>query len=193
MIKNFPFFLFIFVTINLYSQKFEGFSGYVVTNKKDTIQCKFESVSNLFWKNIFKPSQLRNFVKTINTSGEKRKYKPFEIISFTVLGTEKGNYKFVSTQADNYKHFYHEIIFGKISFFKIYDQDMNANIISENIFIKNDEVQEIWSLSFRDDFGKLLIDFPELYRKWIDSDNYYKKNQFDEVIRLYNAHFHDQK
>jgi hypothetical protein len=184
-------FLLLIVINNSYSQKFDGFKGFVVTNSFDTIKCKFESISNIFHKNIFVPGNVRNNVKIINEKGEKRKYKPFEIISFTITGTDRGDgdFKFISTRTDNYNHFYHEVCAGKISLFRIYNQDGYANETSRDIFIKDGEIKDIGLFSYRADMGVLISDFPELHIKWIDSNNYYKLNQYEKVIKLYNQNF----
>ena len=43
--------------------------------------------------------------------------------------------------------------------------------------------------STRKKFAAFIIDYPELYEKWIDSNNNYKLAQIEEVIILYNEHF----
>ena len=43
--------------------------------------------------------------------------------------------------------------------------------------------------SSRKKFGELIDDYPGLYEKWIDSNNYYKISQIEEVIKLYNEYF----
>jgi len=104
-----------------YGQKFDG---YVVTNANDTINCKFFVQTNLFDETMFYANSVRNKVKILTEKGEKIKYEPSQLISFVVKGTKFGDFKFVSFKEDNYQYFYHEIIVGEISFYRLYQEDL---------------------------------------------------------------------
>ena len=45
------------------------------------------------------------------------------------------------------------------------------------------------SFSYRDDIGSIIIDYPELFKLWIDGNKNYKLYQSLQVIELYNEHF----
>jgi uncharacterized protein (DUF3820 family) len=73
-----------------------------------------------------------------------------------------------------------------LSFYTVY----NAGIPVEhnyqtNYIIKNGK---LFKISRRKKMGKLIIDYPELYNKWMNSENY-RLNQIEEVVNLYNEHF----
>jgi len=181
---------FLIFSLSAFSQNFEGFKGYVITNNHDTIHGTFDAISNIFYKNIFNPARVRKVVKINNNAGIVTKYKPNEILSFLVYKPRgEKDYKFISTYRDNYKRFYHEIAVGEISYYKIYDQDMNASEIYDEIFIKNDNIQEVTMFSYRKDLGELIKDYPELYSKWIDGNKFYKTHETELVISLYNEYF----
>jgi hypothetical protein len=170
----------------VHSQKFDG---YVVTNANDTIRCKFFVQTNLFDTTMFYPNSVKNKVK-IFSNGQKIKYEPNQIKSFYITGTKFGDYKFISLPQDGYKHFYHETIVGKISFYKIYLDNLNGGFPQHReVFVKEKKIQNIRSLSFRKDFGELIKDYPELYSKWIVGNDNYKLSQVFEVIQEYNKFF----
>lgn len=188
------FFLLILFSFPSFSQNFEGFKGYVITKNKDTIHGTFESISNIFYKKIFTPARVRKFVKIKNNEGIVKKYKPTDIISFLIYKPrENKDFKFISTNLDNYKHFYHEISVGRISYYKVYDEDINARELYKEIFIKDGHVQDVSMFSHRKDIGEIIKDFPELYSKWIDGNKYYKNYEIELVISLYNENFKNSK
>ena len=183
--------IFIFIICNFYGQRF---SGYIVTNTNDTIKCRFHNISNMFWKEIFNPATLRNNVKIINEKGEKVKYKPFELFSFVIKNVENTggrkhinkDYKFVSLQSDDFQHFYEEVFLGEISCYRIYDQDLNANLLERYIYVKKNKLVKIGFLSERTDAGELIKDYSELYKQWMDKEPY-KLSQMNTVFEIYNA------
>jgi hypothetical protein len=135
----------------VHSQKFDG---YVVTNTNDTIKCKFFVETNLFDDTMFYPSSVRNKVKIYN-NGVKTKYEPSQLKSFFISGTKFGNYKFVSLPEDGLKHFYQEIIVGRISSYRIYLDNLNGGYPpGRDSFVKDNKIQDIRALSFRKDFGR---------------------------------------
>jgi hypothetical protein len=162
--------------------------GYYITNSNDTIKCYFDL---FIVSGKFDPQTVRNKIKTINNNGDKLKFLPNEINSFFISETNSRDYKFVSIVNHNY--FYHEIIKGKLSYYKVYLNNPGGafgTLASEKLYLyKNEKLTEIDPLFLRKGLSKLIEDFPELNLKWIDSDKYYKLNQIEEVIKLYNEHF----
>ena len=162
--------------------------GYYITNSNDTIKCNFDLFIVL---GKFDPQTVRNKIKIINNDGSISKYKPNEIKSFFISTTNSGVYKFVSITGYNY--FYHQIIKEKLSYYKVYLNNPGGafgSLASEKLYLyKNEKLTEIDPLFLRKGLSKQIEDYPELYQKWIDSDKYYKLNQFEEVINLYNKHF----
>lgn len=185
--NKFLFLVFICSAVN--AQKF---SGYVVTNENDTIKCSFDVQTNLFDKTMFYQTSVLKNVKITNEKGEKAKYYPNQLKSFLIKNTKSGDYRFVSINADKYKNFYQEVIIGKISVYRSYtaNAQLGAAPVEKMVYLKGDKLSnEAGIFNFRSWFGKFIEDYPELYQKWMDSDNYYKKNQVFEVVNLYNEHF----
>lgn len=178
--------LFLIVKFNSYSQRIEG---YVVTNSNDTIKCKFFVTPNMFNRTIIYKDELclLKKLKILTNSGEKKKYRANELKSFFVTGTSEGDFKFVSLNEDNYNHFYHEVIKGKISYYRLYKgvdgTKFNEYIIKSNLMFK------LGIFNTRKTLGEQIKDYPELYEKWMDSNNFYTIDKLDEVIKLYNEHF----
>ncbi len=183
--KKLIFTLLFSLSLNTYSQKFDG---YVVTNSNDTIKCSFDL---FILSGKFQPQTVRNMVKIIDDSGNKLKFKPDEINSFFISKTNSRDYKFVSISNHNY--FYHEIIKGKLSYYKVYLNNPGGalgSLVSEKLYLyKNGKLTEINPLYLRKGLSKQIEDCSELNLKWIDSDKYYNLNQFEEVIKLYNECF----
>ena len=185
---------FLLLSVNLFYG--QNLGGYYVTNENDTIKCKFDVQTNTFDSLIFYQTSVQKKVKIILSNGEKLKYKPLEIKSFFIEKTKSGNYKFVSLDIDP-DYFYQEILIGRISIFYNYTYNMQSGglPIRRTYFLKDTEFssRETAFFNFRNWFGKFIEDFPELYQKWMDSDNYYKKNDVYEVIKIYNEHFNNKK
>jgi hypothetical protein len=183
-------FVIIILSSNIYGQNYKG---YYVTIKNDTIKCDFDIFVNLFDSKKFDPQTVRNKIKIINNSGDKLKFKPNEIKSFFISNTNSGVYKFVSIADHNY--FYHEIIKGKLSYYKVYLNNSGGalgSLISEQLYLlKEGKLIEINPLNLRKGLSKQIEDCPDLNQKWIDSDKYYKLNEFEEVVKLYNKHFNN--
>ncbi|MFV8368626.1 hypothetical protein [Flavobacterium sp. LB2R40] len=181
-------FVIIILNFSIYGQNYKG---YYVTIKNDTIKCDFDIFVNLFNSEKFDPQTVRNKIKIITNNGEKLKFKPNEINSFFISKTNSGDYKFVSIANHNY--FYHEIIKGKLSYYKVYLNNSGGALgilISEQLYLlKGGKLVEINPLNLRKGLSKQIVDYPDLNQKWIDSDKYYKLNQFEEVVKLYNKHF----
>ncbi len=195
------FFLILFVIQTSFSQD-KAIKGYIVNGNNDTIKCTFVGISNMFDKSQLNPAAVCDKKITIRLeNGDEYVYKPYALNSihvFLVEGTynnvphnEDGSrdIKFVGLKEDNYKYFYREVIVGKISVYHKYDLDMRAHLITKEIFVKDDEIKDVSSFSYRDDIGSMIIDYPELFKLWIDGNKNYKLNQSLDVIELYNEHF----
>ncbi|MCF8323206.1 MAG: hypothetical protein K9I26_08725 [Flavobacterium sp.] len=174
-------------SINIQAQ--QRFNGYVVTNANDTIKCRFSLEMNIFNDSLFYDSGISDRAKIFKENGEKVKYLPTELKTVFITGPKQGDYKFVSLEQDQ-KHFFHERIKGKLSFYILYKGNISGGFpLQMHYFLKNGILVQIKGSNARKKFAELIIDFPELYEKWIDSDKFYKLNQFEEVINLYNEHF----
>lgn len=197
-------FLFLlFVTHISFSQE-NSIKGYIVDAKNDTIKCTFIGISNMFNKKLLNPAAVCDKKITIQLeNGDQYIYKPFALSSIHIYMSENAynmpylshnptgfqEIKFVGLKEDNYKYFYREIIVGKISVYHKYNQDMRANLTTKEIFVKDDEIKNVSSFSYRDDIGSIIIDYPELFKLWIDGNKNYKLYQSLQVIELYNEHF----
>lgn len=169
----------------------QNYKGYYVTITNDTIKCDFDITEILLDSKKFDPQTVRNKIKVINNNGEKLKFKPNEINSFYISNTKNGDFKFISIPNHNY--FYHEIIKGKLSYYKVYLNNPGGafgTLASQKIYLyKNEKLTEIDPLFLRKGLSKQIEDYTELNLKWIDSNKYYKLNQIEEVVKLYNKHF----
>lgn len=166
----------------VHSQKFDG---YVVTNANDTIRCKFFVRINSINENSIYPSSVCKKVKILTGKGEEITYKPLEIKSFYFIGPEC-DFKFVSLKEDK-KQFYHEVTLGKINLYKIYFSSTGMEF-SNGVILSNGKLHTIAGFGLRKKFGEFIKDYPELYNKWMNTDEY-KLNQFTELVFLYNDHF----
>jgi hypothetical protein len=180
----------VFVLISCFNVHGQRFNGYVVTNSNDTIKCRFSLEMNIFDETLFYDSGISERAKIFLENGEKVKYKPSEIKTVFITGPKQGDYKFVSLKADNYEHLFHEIIVGKLSYYVLYKGNIRGGFPFARPFIlKENKLVNIEGFSRRKMFGEFIIDYPELYQKWMDSNNYYKIDQMIEVLNIYNEHF----
>jgi hypothetical protein len=187
--KNLLFVLIIsLITFKSFSQKFDG---YYITNSNDTIKCSFDVETAIFDRTDFERYSVRNRIRILNTEGKKITFKPNEINSFFIRGTKTGDYKFASIENKN--NFYHEIIKGKLSYYKLHGTNssgaLGALVTERSFLYKDKNFIEMNPLNLRKGLGKQIEDYPELYQKWMDSNKYYKLDQFEEVVNLYNQHF----
>ena len=168
------------------------FSGYVVTNENDTIKCSFSLYMNIFDKSLFYDATLSKKVKIFKENGEKAKYIPSELKTIFITGPKQGNYKFVSLEQDK-KHFFHEITIGKLSYYVIYRENIQGGFPLEvPCFVKEGKLTIFngFFVDKKDEFSKLISDFPELQEKWTNAqDSYYVDSKFPQYIKLYNDHF----
>lgn len=173
----------------LYSQNYRG---YVVTDSNDTLKCKFVVHVNLFNHEIYYPYSKN--IKIINDKGEKIKFKPNQLKSYYLSGSQIRNYKFVSLEYDNYKYFYDEIHKGKISFYYHYKLNSGGGDPIQTIYVLKDGVfKKINGFSMRKKFGEFIKDYPELYTKWMNSNKSFDLENMDYVVELYNKHFEELK
>lgn len=181
--------VFTIIIFSLSIQAQGRFNGYVVTNANDTIKCKFSLEMNIFNDSLFYDSGISNRAKIFKENGEKVKYMPSELKCVFITGPKQGDYKFVSLVEDK-EHLFHEKIKGKLSYYVLYKGNLNGGFPIEKPFLlKEGKLVEMTGFNIRKKFGELIIDYPELYQKWMDSNNFYKVSQMAEVIILYNEHF----
>lgn len=169
----------------VHSQKFDG---YVVTNANDTINCKYFVPTNPFSEKLLSVASIYNKIKILNDKGEKTEYTTKDIKSFLIKGTKFGDLKFVSLKYDNYERFYHEVQAGKLTFYRFYKEG-SGMVIGIGFGLKDDKFVELQGPEYRQRLGDFIIDYPDLYNKWMDSNKYFKPRQLEEVIKLYNEHF----
>ena len=169
----------------------QKFDGYVVTRSNDTIQCKFFVVTNLFTRDLFYAESVRKGVKIETKEKVKIKFKPSQLLSFLIKGTNHGDFKFVSFSDDGYKFFYHEIVKGKLSYYRLYTpyQDMVVNNSFEQFVYKDNKLSKINRPKRRDSLGEFIKDYPELYDKWMSPYEPIDINSIDYVVEMYNEHF----
>lgn len=179
-------FLFILLLpIFVHSQKFDG---YAVTSANDTIHCKYFVATNPFSEKLLSVASIYDKIKILNDKGEKIEYTTKNLKSFLIKGTKFGDLKFVSLIYDNNKRFYHEVQAGRLMFYRFYKEG-SGMVIGIGFGLKDDKFVELQGPEFRERLGEFIIDYPELYQKWMDSNKYYKPKQLEEVIKLYNEHF----
>jgi glycosyltransferase involved in cell wall biosynthesis len=167
----------------------QSFDGYIVTNANDTIHCKFFVQTNLFNKKIFYATYVYNKVKILTEKGEKIKYYPKDIKCFYISGTTDGNFKFVSFKYDNYKHFYHEVVGDRLSYYRLYNKDnqyKGVNQTYKEFIFKDDFFLELGIFNTRKNLAKLIKDNKEIYDKWMDENGYYKLRDAFNIINQYN-------
>jgi hypothetical protein len=177
-------FFVLFIGFHTNAQKFDG---YVVTNKNDTITCKYFVPTIKFNSAFLDVSSISDEINIYN-KGEKVKYSSKELHSFLIKGTKMGDLKFVSLKYDNYLRFYHEVIVGKLMYYRYYIRIGNSGIYQFGFILKDDKFIELQGYDYREKIGNFIIDFPELYEKWINSKST-KVKKLEEVIKLYNEHF----
>ena len=173
------------ISLSTYSQKYHG---YVVTNTNDTIKCKFRVQTNLVNDDIYYPTS--GTIVTLNSAGEKTKYKPNQLKSYYLQGPNIRNYKFVSLNQDNYKSFYDEVLNGKICLYYIYKLNMGGgDPIKTIFFLKDGKLEKINGFGLRKKVGEFLSDYPEVYETWINSKRSFDLDQMEYIVELYNKHF----
>ncbi len=171
-------------TLSVQAQKFDG---YVVTNANDTINCKFFIRTDAKDEKLPYPSSVCKKVKILSDKGEEMSFKPAQLKSFYISGTKDCDLKFVSLKEDD-DEFYQELIVGKLSLYKIYFTSMYGQEFSNGVILKDGKLSKIAGFGLRKKFGELIKDYPELYDKWMNSEEY-RLDQFQELVGLYNEHF----
>jgi len=168
----------------VYSQKFDG---YVVSNINDTINCKYFVETNLFNEKLLSVAGIHDKIKILNDKGEKIEYTTKDVKSFLIKGTKFGDLKFVSLRYDNYERFYHEVQAGRLMFYRFYKEG-SGMVIGIGFGLKEDKFVELQGPNVREKLGEFIVDYPELYNKWMDPKSV-KLTKMEEVIKLYNEHF----
>lgn len=171
-----------------FGQKLEG---YVVTKANDTIPCRFLVQTNMFTKNLFYATSVYNSVKILNDKGEKIKYYPKDLNSFFIRGTAEGNFKFVSFAEDGYKHFYHEEVKDRLSYYKLYHKHGNTfpNSVFKEFVYKDGVFLQLGLFNTRKNLAALIDDNKEIHDKWVDENGYYKVRDAVNIIYQYNDYY----
>jgi hypothetical protein len=177
------FLILLLISLSANSQKYHG---YVVTNSNDTIKCKFKVQTNMFNDDIYYPSS--GTIVTINNNGEKVKYKPNQLKSYYLQGPNIRNYKFVSLAEDEHKLFYDEIQKGKITLYYTYSGGLSGGGPDSNPVITKDGRFVKIKGNVRKKIGEFISDYPDLHRKWMNSNKFYDITQLPDVIEIYNEH-----
>lgn len=167
-----------------HSQKFDG---YVVTNANDTINCKYFVPTNPFSEKLLSVARIHDKIKILNNKGETIEYTTKDIKSFLIKGTKFGDLKFVSLKYDNHERFYHEVQTGRLIFYRFYKEG-SGMVIGIGFGLKDEKFVELQGPDVRERLGEFIVDYPELYTKWMNPKSY-KVNKLEEVIKLYNEHF----
>jgi hypothetical protein len=160
----------------------------VVTNANDTIHCKFFVRTNLFNDKIFYAASVYKSVKILNGNGEKVKYYPKDVKCFFIKGTTDGNFKFVSFKEDGFKHFYHEVVNDRLSYYRLYDKvgATDVNAIYKEFVYKDNTFLQLGLFNTRKNLAELIKDNKEIYDKWMDEHGYYKVKDAFNIINQYN-------
>jgi len=168
-----------------YGQKLEG---YVVTNANDTIHCKFLVQTNMINNKIFYAASVYNHVKILTEKGEKIKYAPKDIKSFFIKNTTDGNLKFVSFKEDGFKHFYHEVVNDRLSYYRLYHTvgDFDPNSVYKEFVYKDHVFLQLGMLNTRKNLAEMIKDNKVIYDKWMDEHGYYKVKDAFNIINQYN-------
>lgn len=178
-------FAFLFLLpVFVHSQKFDG---YVVTNANDTVRCRYFVATNPFSEKLLSVGSIRDKIKILSAKGETIEYTTKDIKSFLIKGTKFGDLKFVSLKYDNFGRFYHEVMLGKLTFYRYYIEGMTA-VVGIGFGLKDDKFVELQGPDVREKLGEFIVDYPELHDKWMNP-KIYKAKKLEEVIKLYNEHF----
>jgi hypothetical protein len=168
-----------FLTFNLYSQTKEGF---YVTNSLDTVKCKIELPTYNGKLDFY---AFYGSVK-VDIDGVKKKYKPKKIQSFTVYNIDSVNYKFMSFETERY--FVNVLVEGGLTLCKVYNPhpyDHSPGFVYA--LIKNNKIKHLNLFNTHGAVGKLISDYPGLYKDWA-VDKKYSTSDLVEVVKAYNAY-----
>jgi hypothetical protein len=167
----------------------EEFSGYYVTNDSDTVQCVF--VLPKIHTEYYNFSMVTKTVTLAEFKGAK-KFKPHEIICFVINIPGEGRYKFVSLEEDR-KQFFHEIIKGKISLYKVYSKHpYDGSLAIIPVAIKDNKLVYLNVVNRKQRISNLLKDKPVLSEKWEATKfnswtgSWFDTTEIEEIIREYN-------
>lgn len=171
------------------SLKAQEFSGYYITNVLDTVQCVF--VLQKKHKDFFDFSMIAKTVILRDLEGAK-KFKPHEINCFVINIPEEGIYKFISLKEDE-KQFFHEIIYGKISLYKVYSKHpYDGSLAIIPVAHKDNKLIYLNVVNRKQRISNLLIDNPIVSEKWKATKSnawtgsWFDTTEIEEFIREYN-------
>ena len=174
------------------SLKAETFSGYYVTNTFDTIHCNISLIKKHI--DFYDFSRVTKNVNLVDSEGIK-KFKPQEIICFIIDIPDKGIYKFVSLKEDK-KSFFHEIISGKISLYKIYSlHPYDGSLAIIPVAFKENKLVYLNVANRKQRVGNLLKDKSALLEKWKTTTfnawtgSWFDTTEIEEYIREYNKSY----
>jgi hypothetical protein len=183
---KYVFFLLLLVASSL---RAETFSGYYVTQTSDTIHCSI----NLKKKHIdfYDFSRVTKIVTLVDNEGVKR-FSPHEILCFAINIPDKGIYKFVSLEEDR-KSFFHEIVNGKISLYKIYSlNSYDGALVIMPVALKDNKLIYLPAAYRKKRVSNLLEDNPAILEKWETTtfnawtDPWFDTTEIEKYFKEYN-------
>ncbi|WP_316845530.1 hypothetical protein [Pedobacter psychrodurus] len=166
-------FLLSFLSISAFCQR-NG--SYYVTHGGDTVDCDIGSYTNLRGR-----TELSAFSRSITVEGDggTKKLKPRDIRAFVFLDVDTG-YKFVTLAGDK-SRFFHEVVKGKLSFYKLY---VPGNTLP--VMVKGDKLVYLNVIGAKKHIAELIADCPELVKEWEAGEKYTVRDR-EEIVRAYNA------
>ena len=72
--------------------------------------------------------------------------------------------------------------------YRYYLSAVGAPVFGISFGLKDEKFVELQGPDVREKLGEFIIDYPELYDKWMNP-KIYKIKKLEEVIKLYNEHF----
>ncbi|NLM68088.1 MAG: hypothetical protein GX180_13090 [Enterococcus sp.] len=139
-------------------------------------------------------SRVTKNVNLVDSEGVK-KFKPHEIICFTINIPDKGVQKFVSLKADKIK-FFHEIISGKISLYKTYSlHSYDGSLAIIPVALKENKLVYLNVANRKQRISNLLKENPVLLEKWKATTfnawagSWFDTTEIEEYFREYNKSY----
>ena len=179
--KKIILFCLVLFSINLYSQTRKG---YYVTNNNDTINCIFETSTLLFSQKL-DISALHGPINVI-VNGEKKKFKPHEIKSFTVYDTNDKQYKFGSFDAEK-RYFVHIFVEGRITLCHLYSaHPYDHSYFPITALIKDGKIYKLNLFNVKQTVDDLISDSPELSEDWMNRKSH-SISTLEALVKDYNS------
>lgn len=168
----------VLLTFNLYSQTKDGF---YISNSLDTVKCKIE-LPTAFGKTDF--YAFYGSVK-VDIAGVNKRFKPKQIQSFTVYNIDNINYKFMSFKTERF--FLNVLEEGYLTLCNAYNPNpYDGSGGTVYAIIKDDKIKYLNLLNTRSVVGKLISDYPQLFKDW-SVDKKYELKDILIVIKEYNS------